>query len=98
MSVSMPLAPNETHAVEIRVRGCVQGVGFRPTVWRIARELSLGGEVLNDAEGVLIRVRGEDSAIRMLLARLRKDAPPLSRIDRITTRPYRGAVPASFRI
>ena len=45
-------------AMEIRVRGRVQGVGFRPTVWRIARELDLAGEVLNDCEGVLVRVGG----------------------------------------
>ena len=44
--------------MEIRVRGRVQGVGFRPTVWRIARVLDLAGEVLNDGEGVLVRVRG----------------------------------------
>jgi hydrogenase maturation protein HypF len=41
--------------LEIRVRGRVQGVGFRPNVFRIARELGLSGEVLNDNEGVLIR-------------------------------------------
>ena len=46
-------------AMEIRVRGRVQGVGFRPTVWRIARELELVGEVLNDCEGVLVRVGGD---------------------------------------
>ena len=44
-------------AMEIRVRGRVQGVGFRPMVWRMARELELAGEVLNDCEGVLVRVR-----------------------------------------
>ncbi len=50
-------------AVEIRVRGRVQGVGFRPTVYRIARELELSGEVLNDPQGVLVRVGGSPRAV-----------------------------------
>ena len=68
---------------EVRVRGRVQGVGFRPTVWRMARELGLSGEVRNDAEGVLIRVAGDSSAIADLLDRLEREPPPLARIDRI---------------
>ena len=76
--------PREGHfvAMEIRVRGRVQGVGFRPTVWRIARELDLVGEVLNDAEGVLVRVGGRPGAIEDFIARLEREPPPLARIDR----------------
>lgn len=68
---------------EIRVRGRVQGVGFRPAVWRLARELRLTGEVRNDAEGVLIRVSGDSDAIAALVYRLERAPPPLARIDRI---------------
>lgn len=71
---------------EIRVRGRVQGVGFRPAVWRIARALGLSGEVRNDAEGVLIRVAGDDAAIAGLLDRLEREPPPLARIDGIERR------------
>ena len=60
---------------EIRVRGRVQGVGFRPAVWRLAQECGLSGDVRNDAEGVLIRVAGEHAAIADLVDRL-KHAPP----------------------
>jgi hydrogenase maturation protein HypF len=70
-------------AAEIRVRGRVQGVGFRPTVWRLAHELRLIGEVRNDADGVLIHVAGESIAITTLLDRLTQDSPRLARIDRI---------------
>lgn len=81
-------------AMAIRVRGRVQGVGFRPTVWRLARELGLAGEVLNDAEGVLIRVAGPSGAIDGLLDRLRREPPPLARIDRIETE---AIAPPAFR-
>src|SRR5579872_3887508 len=83
---------------EIRVRGRVQGVGFRPTVWRHARDLGLSGEVLNDAEGVLIRVAGEGSAIASLLDRLREAPPPLARIERIERTHFTGNIPPGFRI
>ena len=87
----------EEVALEIRVRGRVQGVGFRPTVWRIARELGLSGEVFNDADGVLIRVGGSEH--RSLLYRaVEREPPPLGRIDRIETRTFRGPLPRQFRI
>ena len=68
-------------ALSIRIRGQVQGVGFRPFVWRLARARGLGGEVLNDAEGVLIHAEGPD--LPGFLAALRAEAPPLSRIDAV---------------
>ncbi len=63
-------------SVAVRVRGVVQGVGFRPAVWQAAIELGLDGDVRNDGEGVLIRAAGAPAAVETLLARLR-DAPPL---------------------
>lgn len=85
-------------AMEIRVRGRVQGVGFRPTVWRMARDLDLAGEVLNDAQGVLVRIGGADRAVADFLARMENEPPPLARIDRIETRPFDGELPDDFRI
>ncbi len=72
-------------SVELRVRGMVQGVGFRPTVWRIATELALSGEVLNDSEGVLIRLDGSEKDIAQFTRRLASEAPVLARIDAIET-------------
>jgi len=85
-------------ALEIRVRGRVQGVGFRPTVWRIARDLGLSGEVLNDADGVLVRVGGPDEAVGAFIHRMEHEPPPLARIDRIETFEFRGVLPEQFRI
>ena len=71
---------------EIRVRGTVQGVGFRPTVWRLAQEARLTGKVANDGDGVLIRLEGPAPAIDRLLDRLREDPPPLARIESVERR------------
>lgn len=84
---------NAGGGVAIRVRGLVQGVGFRPTVWRLARECGLTGEVLNDGEGVLIRAWGPEVARAAFVARLRGEAPPLARIDAIEFAVLDGAAP-----
>ena len=85
-------------AIELRVRGRVQGVGFRPTVWRYARELGLAGEVLNDADGVLVRVAGSEAAISALILRLQNKPPPLARIDGIEISAFVDALPDEFRV
>ena len=64
-----------------RVIGTVQGVGFRPFVYRRAIELGLSGFVLNDTDGVLIEVQGDGSRIDALARALREDVPPLARVD-----------------
>jgi hydrogenase maturation protein HypF len=84
--------------IELRVRGRVQGVGFRPTVWRLARELGLAGEVRNDAEGVLIRLAGPGDAVEALQRRLLAEPPPLARIDDIESRRCHGPLPRGFTI
>jgi hydrogenase maturation protein HypF len=67
-----------------RVEGTVQGVGFRPYVYRLANELDLAGYVLNDSRGVLLEVEGPAAAVERFLARLEPEAPPLARVERIT--------------
>jgi hydrogenase maturation protein HypF len=64
--------------LRLRVRGAVQGVGFRPFVYGLARRFGLGGFVRNDAHGVICEVEGP--AARQLVAALRREAPPLGRI------------------
>jgi hydrogenase maturation protein HypF len=85
-------------ALEIRVRGRVQGVGFRPTVWRIARDLGLAGEVLNDSDGVLVRVGGNEGKVAAFIDRMEREPPPLGRIDRIETQFFYGDLPDQFSI
>jgi hydrogenase maturation protein HypF len=67
----------------IRVRGVVQGVGFRPFVYRLAGELGLSGHVANDGEGVLAEVEGDPAAVARFADRVRAEAPPLARIETV---------------
>ncbi|MGH9298191.1 MAG: acylphosphatase, partial [Acidimicrobiales bacterium] len=62
------------------MRGTVQGVGFRPFVFRHANELGLAGFVLNDSAGVLIEAEGPPEALDELARRLAEDPPPLARV------------------
>jgi hydrogenase maturation protein HypF len=65
----------------IRLRGVVQGVGFRPFVHRLATELGVSGLVGNDAEGVFVEVEGDRGAVATFEGRLVADKPVLARID-----------------
>jgi len=67
-------------ALEIKITGLVQGVGFRPFVYRLARELGLKGWVNNSAEGVLIEVEGNSENLTQFLTKLQSENPPRSRI------------------
>ena len=69
--------------VRARVEGTVQGVGFRPFVYRLASELELAGFVLNDERGVLVEVEGGESAVDGFLRRLADEAPPLAAIEAV---------------
>ena len=84
--------------VRARVRGTVQGVGFRPFVYRLAREESLGGYVLNDQQGVLLEVEGSGDRIERFMARLVGELPPLATVDEITAETLPTAGEADFRI
>ncbi|MEH2118042.1 carbamoyltransferase HypF [Nostoc sp.] len=75
---------------EIRICGTVQGVGFRPTVYRLAKACGLHGDVCNDGQGVLIRVSGSEEAITEFVARLQTECPPLARINQLTRIIYEG--------
>jgi hydrogenase maturation protein HypF len=67
--------------LRVHIRGIVQGVGFRPFVYNLARRHGLNGWVKNTSAGVEIEVDGEQESLDRFLQRLRDDAPSLSRID-----------------
>ncbi|MCE2903777.1 MAG: carbamoyltransferase HypF [Anabaena sp. CoA2_C59] len=75
---------------EIRVCGIVQGVGFRPTVYRLAKVFGLKGEVYNDGKGVLIRVSGSEEIITDFVNKLYQECPPLARINQVVRGLYWG--------
>ncbi|HUQ64012.1 MAG TPA: carbamoyltransferase HypF [Acidimicrobiales bacterium] len=84
----------------MRVTGTVQGVGFRPFVYRLAVELGLSGHVANDSRGVVIDVGGPVEALEALERRLADEAPPLAHIASLQSEPVEGDddVPAGFQI
>ncbi len=62
--------------IRVVIRGAVQGVGFRPFVYRLATELGLRGWVLNSAQGVFVEVEGDAERLQLFLKRLETDKPP----------------------
>jgi hydrogenase maturation protein HypF len=70
----------------VLVNGVVQGVGYRPFVYRLALEEGLAGFVGNDTGGVTIEIEGPGERVEAFLVRLRSEAPPLARIDSVAVR------------
>lgn len=82
----------------LKVRGVVQGVGFRPAVYRIAVEEGLRGFVRNDPDGVTIEIEGREERIAGFADLLRSRAPVASRIDEILMRSVEARGESSFRV
>jgi hydrogenase maturation protein HypF len=70
--------------VRARIEGTVQGVGFRPYVYRLAGELGVAGHVLNDSRGVVVEAEAAEETVERFLARLPAEAPPLANVERVT--------------
>ena len=82
MATSSPIAVLRK---KIQVRGVVQGVGFRPFVYNLARGLGLSGYVLNSSSGVTIEIEGSDAAVSQFLETLAENPPPLAEINQVLT-------------
>jgi len=82
-----------TKTYRIFVTGTVQGVGFRPHVWRLAHQLNLHGEVFNNSNGVIIILQGLPDNIESFLEQLPTSAPPASRLETIQVTEITSAEP-----
>ena len=78
-------ATTDRQRLRIEVHGAVQGVGFRPFVYRLATELGLTGWVINDTQGVFIEVEGAAGDVARFDTRLRRERPPLALIQSVET-------------
>ncbi len=76
MKVETPL-----QRIRISLAGTVQGMGFRPFVYRLAQELKLAGLIQNTPEGITIEAEGRSPSLRRFVHRLRKECPPQARIE-----------------
>lgn len=72
---------------KLQITGIVQGVGFRPFVYRYAKEYQLTGTVLNNANGVTIELQGDGSNLQAFITTLTNSPPPLARIDSVIQTP-----------
>jgi hydrogenase maturation protein HypF len=79
--------PQPVERRRIRVRGVVQGVGFRPFVHRLATAGGLDGRVWNDGDGVVVEVEGPTGALDAFVRALAEHAPPLARVASIAAEP-----------
>jgi len=84
--------------VRIHVDGIVQGVGFRPFVYTLARELAVAGFVRNTAAGVVIEAEAPPAVVDAFAAALRSGAPALARIDELRREPIPGTGAGGFEI
>jgi hydrogenase maturation protein HypF len=74
----------------IRVRGTVQGVGFRPTVFKLAERYGISGHVLNDGDGVLIEAWASEKILNQFVQAIKTEAPPLAHIENLEHHPSEG--------
>src|ERR671926_107459 len=81
-----------------RVAGVVQGVGFRPFVYGLARRHGLGGFVLNDGAGVVVEAEGPAAALDDFTRALVHEAPALARVDAVTGEVVPASGESEFRI
>ncbi|MTC49325.1 carbamoyltransferase HypF [Providencia alcalifaciens] len=86
------------NGTQLRIKGKVQGVGFRPYVWQLAHQYALNGDVCNDGEGVLVRLLNT-ADIDLFTQLLYQHCPPLAHIESVQSQPFEwDEIPEKFTI
>ncbi|MCP4115223.1 MAG: carbamoyltransferase HypF [Desulfobacteraceae bacterium] len=89
---------HEKSAVRIEIQGVVQGVGFRPFVFQLAKQYGFRGEVLNTPQGVTLTLEGDPEKIDPCCREIRENCPPLATVTSIDARPVEARGYEDFRI
>ena len=97
-SVTLASPADLPQGQRLRVRGIVQGVGFRPFIYNLAVRLGLDGSVRNTSSGVEIEIRGAPQALHEFRQGLDREAPPLARIEHVDIEACRVDGAPGFRI
>lgn len=71
------------HRIKISIKGAVQGVGFRPFIYKLANSLGIKGYVLNTPQGVIIEAEGDDKLLKDFTEKIKSEKPPISLIQKI---------------
>ncbi|MCP4295035.1 MAG: carbamoyltransferase HypF, partial [Proteobacteria bacterium] len=77
--------PASHHRIQMAIRGAVQGIGFRPFVYRLAKEIGLKGWIENGPQGVLLEVEGTENHLSLFQERLKRDKPSQASIQSLET-------------
>lgn len=89
----------QLQTLRLRVRGVVQGVGFRPFIFRLAEQWGLSGWVRNDQGGVLLEVSGRPEVLEQFLEAIPHQAPPAARVEQVEVLSQGpGSLPSGFAI
>jgi hydrogenase maturation protein HypF len=94
----MELVCAEAIRRRIQIEGVVQGVGFRPFVYRVAQRFNVRGWVLNSSDGVVIEAEAEEETLDSFVAAIETELPPLARIDRLAASTVAAAGDEKFTI
>ncbi len=83
--VQAHIGSEQRERIQLTIRGTVQGIGFRPFVFRLAQALSLGGWISNTPQGTLIELEGTPNQLRVFQKRMMTELPPSGKIETMTS-------------